>query len=180
MNLLSERLGVTRHVSALRFRLEALMQRHISSDATCLEDWLLDVANARGATFVQRIRDEGHSFHPPGEDVLPNEELVVAICQVNNQDRPQLLRAAAQLISQGKVRAEQLLRVARRERGELVLRELARQALRVDERHVVWSRLAHALGTGSQLRSPILHWTRLAVPIPDERGINAKTWRLIA
>jgi hypothetical protein len=167
-------------VSALRIRLQALMQSHVSPGATCLEDWMLDVANARGATFVQRVRDDDGSFAPPDEDVLPNEDLVVAICQVNNQDRPQLLRAAAQLISQGKVEAERLLRVARRERGELVLRELARQALRVDERHAVWSRLAHGLGPGKEPRSPIVHWTRLAVPVPDERGINAKAWRLIA
>jgi hypothetical protein len=66
-------------VSALRIRLQALMQRHVSHGATSLEDWLLDVANARGATFVRRVRDDSRPFDPPGEDVVSNENLAVAI-----------------------------------------------------------------------------------------------------
>jgi hypothetical protein len=106
--------------------------------------------------------------------------LVVAICQPHNLDRPQVLRAAAQLISRQTVNVEILLSTARRERAELVLAELARQALHVAPEHPVWRALNGALAHVFAPRDPILHWTRLAVPIPDERGCNAKAWKLVS
>ncbi|MCG2661232.1 MAG: hypothetical protein L6437_13425 [Kiritimatiellae bacterium] len=177
---LAQRLGVTVHVSPLRFRLERLMREYPSPGAQCLEDWLLDVANARGAQFVTRWPPASPDFMPPPPAALSNEDLVVAICQPHNLDRPQVLRAAAQLISSQTVNAEILLSTARRERAELVLAELARQALHVAPEHPVWRALNGALAHVLAPRDPILHWTRLAVPIPDERGCNAKAWKLVS
>jgi hypothetical protein len=164
----------------LRIRLAGLMRAYSSGGAQCLEDWLLDVANARGARFVIRWPPASADFVAPPLSLLSNEELVVAICQPHNLDRPQMLRVAAQLISMQAVNVEILLAVARRERVELVLAELARQALHVAPEHPVWRALHGALAHVFAPRDPILHWTRLAVPIPDERGCNAKAWKLVS
>jgi len=176
---LAERLGVTVHVSPLRIRLDRLRREYPSAGAKCLEDWLLDVANARGARFITRQPPADPDFLPPRPDLLSNEELVAAICQPHNLDRPHLLRAAAQLVSQSAVQANPLLAVARRERAEQVLGELARQALRVAPEHPVWRAIGCALEQAPAPTSPLLHWTRLAVPVPDARGCNAAAWRLI-
>lgn len=177
---LAQRLGVTVHVSPLRFRLTNLRREYPSSGAQCLEDWLLDVANARGARFVTRWPPASPDIVMPALPVLSNEDLVVAICQPHNLDRPQMLRAAAQLVSMQAVKADTLLAAARRERAEPVLAELARQAIYVAPEHFVWQTLYQALSKTPLLSSPLLHWTRLAVPVPDDRGCNAKYWKLVS
>ena len=177
---LAERLGISRAVSPLRFRLRDLMRRFPSPGAAVLEDWLLDVANVRGADFVLRSPPRDPAFQAPDENELPSEDLVAAICHVQNEDRPQMLRAAAQLISRRAVDVERLYLAARRERVEPILAEIARQALRVDPEHPVWKALQERLPRRPPLREPILHWTRLAVPVPDARGCNARTWRMIS
>lgn len=178
---LAKRLGMTVHESPLRRKLLGLEQVFPSADAACLEDWLLDVANARGARIVIRRHGPGFQFQPPPLAQLSNEELVVAICQLQGLDRPQLLRLAAQLISRRAVAYAPLKLAAERERVEGVLMELARQALKVDPNHDLWGRLARELNDRRRLRrGPLLHWTRLAEPIPMASGCNAQGWRLIA
>jgi len=179
-SILAQRLGVTVHVSPLRYRLSRLMREFPSPGAQCLEDWLLDIANTRGARFVTRWPPAGQECILLPLEILPNEDLVTAICQLQNRDRPQMLRAGAQLISMQAVNTDKLLAAARRERAELVLAELARQAIHVDSKHVVWRKIHDALARLPHPTSPILHWTRLAVPIPDERGCNAKSWKLVS
>ena len=176
---LAQRLGVTCHVSALRFRVQQLFRDYPSAGAACLEDWLLDVANARGARFVTRYPPASAAFVPPPLTALSNEELVVAICQPHNLDRPQMLRAAAQLISMQAVDAQKLAHWDGSERAALVLGELARQAVLVEADHPVWHALATAL-PATPLRSPLLHWTRLSVPVPAANGCNAAGWKLVA
>src|ERR1035437_3938011 len=127
---LGSRLGLTVHVSALRIRLETLRQRYASATAACLEDWLLDVANRRGARIVVREPPAPDSFTPPPPEEFAQEELVVAICQLQGQDRPQLLRLAAQLISRGELDFTALARAARRERVGPVLNAMAKEALK--------------------------------------------------
>ena len=177
---LAQRLGVTVHVSPLRVRLAKIMREFPSAGAQCLEDWLLDVANARGAWFVTRWPSASPDFTPPVLTTLNNEELVAAICQPNNLDRPQMLRAAAQLVSMQAVNGDVLLATSHRERADLVLAELARQAVHVAPDHLVWRKICHSLSGLPTPRSPIMHWTRLAVPIPDKRGCNAISWKLVA
>ena len=176
---LASRLGLIVAISPLRYWLQTLMSRH-PSGAALLEDWLLDVANARGANFIVRVPPRDPAFVSPDRTELSNEDLVCAICHLQNADRPQMLRAAAQLVSKGAVDPDRLAFSAKRERVEVVLAELARLALRVDASHVVWRAVQGRLGTAPPPRSPLLHWTRMAVPVPDERGCNARTWKLIA
>lgn len=177
--LLARRLGITIHVSSLRFKLVSLRKQYPSRDTACLEDWLIDLANARGARVISRDVSGDGSFAPPPEESLSNSELVVAICQPQCLDRPQMLRLAAQLISRRAVKFEELKLVARRERSERILAEMARQALKVDPAHEIWREIFEVFGREARLREPIIHWTRLAQPIMNAGRCNASGWRLV-
>ena len=177
---LARRLGLTTHVSPLRYKAEQLRLAFTSAGAAVLEDWLVDVANARGARIVTRPQGIPQAFVPPPVEVFSNEELVVCLCQAQCLDRPQMLRLPAQLISAGAVDARKLVRVARRERAERLLAELARLALRVDPRHPTWTQICDLLGHPPRLRQPLLHWTRLADPVPHRGLCDGRSWRLVA
>jgi hypothetical protein len=176
---LAQRLGTTVHVSPLRFRLERLRAAWPSATAACLEDWLVDVANARGVRVVERPGAPADFTAPPA-DTLSAEDLVVAICQLQCLDRPQMVRLAAQLISRAAVDVPRLALVARRERVERVLAALADAALRVAPTHPTWRALAALFRDAAPLRDVILHWTRLAEPIMIPGRPNAAGWRLVA
>jgi len=177
---LADRLGVTVHVSPLRIRLGHLMKQYPSSGARNLEDWLLDVANRRGARIVVRANaPEPSAFMAPPSNELSQEDLVVAICQPNGLDRPQLLRLAGQMISGGRIDIQRLIATAIRERAEPVLKELARQALKVDPHHPAWTALAAAFARTRPTRDAVLHWTRLAEAVPVGGRCNAASWRLV-
>jgi hypothetical protein len=161
-------------------KLKRIEHLYPSNGTECLEDWLVDVANSRGARIVFRPAASGTGFAPPPVELLSNEELVVAICQFECLDRPQMLRLAAQLISREAVETHPLILVARRERAGRLLAELARQALRIDPFHEVWRAILRAFRDERPLREPVLHWTRLAEPIPVDGRCNAKNWKLVA
>lgn len=177
--ILAQRLGISRHISPLRFKLKRLAGKNDSPKAVCLEDWLVNIANARGACVVMPFA-AACDFIPPTEEDLLNEELVAAICQPENLDRPQMLRLAAQLITGHAVNVKKLCLIARRERVERVLAELARQALRVEPAHTEWNAILTMFGSELPFREPLLHWTRLAEPVMGPRGYNAVGWRLVA
>ncbi|MEI7437972.1 MAG: hypothetical protein WCL16_14295 [bacterium] len=177
---LGARLGLTVHVSAFRIRLEALRKRYPSTTAAALEDWLLDVANRRGARIVVREPPAPENFTPPLYQELTQEELVVAICQLQGQDRPQLLRLAAQFISRGELDFAALALVARRERVGSVLAAMAKEALKVSPGHPCWSFLAKFFATASLPHDVVMHWTRLAEPVMAHGRVNAAGWRLVA
>ncbi len=168
------------HVSPLRFKLKRLAAQFPVQDANCLEDWLIDMANARGARIVQRaIQDKGTTILP-AESLLTNEELIVGICQLQCLDRPQMLRLAAQLISRGVVQLSRLTYLAVQERTGSVLAELARQSLKVDSSHSGWRFLADAFQHEPPLKEPLLHWTRLAEPVMKDGRCNAEGWKLVS
>ncbi len=146
-------------------------------NAHVLEDWLVDLANARGARIVTRSAD---SILCPDESGLSNEELVVGILLPQNLDRPQMLRLAAQLISREAVQFRELRLLARQERIERILAALARQALRVAPDHVLWRKIDAAFGHQKPLRSSLLHYTRMAEPVPVGGRVNAERWSLVA
>lgn len=179
-DILAKRLGKTVHASPLRFKLLHLRKRYPSATTECIEDWLVDVANARGARIVQRPIAPDRDFAPPPPDVLSNEELVVAICQFQCLDRPQMLRLAAQLISRNAAQPSILRLVSERERVEPVLAELARLALRIDPQHVTWRQVMDNCASEPPLREPLLHWTRLAQPVMKDGKCNAERWELVA
>jgi hypothetical protein len=156
------------------------MREFPAPGALCIEDWMAELANARGLRVVVRPGSQGFAGPVPGRDVVADEELVVALCQLQGLDRPQLLRLAAQCVSAGRVDVAGLIRLAVRERAELVLAELARQALKVDPAHPVWSRLLESFRDEPPPREPLLHWTRLARARPVAGRYNAESWELVA
>lgn len=172
-------MGMTVHVSCLDRKLNRLSREYPSPTAEKVEDWLVDVANARGANIVRRDTPPGTSFAPPPKVIFSDEELIVSICMLQRLDRPQSLRLAAQMISRGKITLNLLSRLAAMERTGVVLGEMARQALKVDPKHSIWRKLHEKFSTERELRSPVIHWQRLAWPIMSEKGYNAKSWRLV-
>ncbi len=176
---LADRLGFTVHQSVLERRLRRLMRAYPSRQSQSPENWLMDVAHARGARVVCRMEGASEGFSAPPPDVFANEDLVVAICELQRVDQPQLLRLAAQLVSRGAVNVKRLLLVARRERADVVLGELAREALKVEPGHAVWRRIAAAFCARRPLRSPVVHWQRLAWPVMGRHRVNAQRWELV-
>lgn len=177
---LADRLGMTVHISPLRYRLERLRLEFPSATAKHLEDWLVDVANARGARVVMRPVSPPDGFRPPPESRLRNEDLVVGICQLQCLDRPQMLRLAGQLISRRAVEPARLCLLATRERVGSVLAALAREALRVEPGHELWRALLHEFQNEPVPRDVLLHWTRLAEPVMRSGAPNAQAWKLAA
>lgn len=178
--ILARRLGKTVHVSPLRFKLKELSAQFPVKNAKCLEDWLIELANVRGARIVIRDIDSDTEYLLPDEHLVSNEELVTGICQLQCLDRPQILRLAAQLISRGDVQFRRLKRLAEQERTTPILAELARQALRVDPTHLLWRKIHEAFQHEKPLREPLLHWTRLAEPVMKHGRCNAERWNLVS
>jgi len=177
---LGERLGVTVHISPLRYRLESLARAFPLGKNEVLEDWLVRVANARGARIVTAATPSPHGRNIPSVRELPDEELAVALVQLQCLDRPQMLRLAAQIVSRGNIDLPRLILAARRERVERIFAELARQALRVSPSHPLWESLQAAFGNAPSLREPLLHWTRIAQPVMKSGRCNAERWELVA
>lgn len=150
-----------------------------STTAKHLDAWLLDVANARGATIVKREDFKIEGFTSPPENLLSNEELITAICMLQRRDYPQSLRAAAQIISSGRINVAKLIHYIRQERAGLVLGELAKQALIVEPEHVTWKAIDNAFHHKFKFNSPIIHWQRLAWPVMKDNRLNIDKWELV-
>ena len=177
---LARRLGTTTHISPLRMKLERLSRRFPSAGAVCTEDWLVDVANDRGARIVFREDRPANTTSGTSESDLSTEELVVGICQLQCLDRPQMLRLAAQLISRDSLNLKRLCLIAERERAGIILAELARQALHVTPHHKAWRTIKDRFSSARPPRDSILHWTRLAEPVMKNGRCNAQSWSLVA
>jgi hypothetical protein len=105
---LADRLGVNRHVSPLRFKLERLAREYPLPTAAGTEAWLMSVAYARGFRIVDLAGGDRLAVAPP-EDRLSNEELAIAMCQTLCIDEPQMLRLPAQMISRKAVNTQNLV-----------------------------------------------------------------------
>jgi len=152
-------------------KLRRLMARDSGLDVSCIEDWLLDVANFRGVRSVSRPCEQLCStWSAPGKDEFSNAELVIAICQPHNLDRPQWLRAAAELISRQDVELKDLVFLAKRERCTRVLAELSRQALIAEPDHPLWKDLSEEFQDARPLSDSLVHWTRLTSKRADGRS----------
>jgi hypothetical protein len=168
---LAMRLGQSVHVSPLRVKLRRLMARDPGLNASCLEDWLLDLANLRGVRSVSRSHEHRNSTWPaPDLNELSNAELVIAISQPQNLDRPQWFRAAAELISRQDLDPKALIFLAKRERCTRILAELSRQALIAEADHPLWRLLSEEFQDAKPLSDSLIHWTRLTSKRADGRS----------
>lgn len=175
---LAKRLGRTCHVSPLRMKLDRLWRQNRGSTEV-LEDWLVDVANSRGARIVTRKSPANLVRHPDPSE-LTNEGLVVGLLLSQNRDRPQMLRLAAQLISRQAVNFGELAWLATCERTGFALAELARQACKVEPSHPLWRRIREKFAAEKPPKSPLIHFTRLAQPVMKNGRVNADKWVLVS
>ena len=75
---------------------------------------------------------------------------------------------------------EELRITTLRERASVILAELAHQALRVESDNRIWGKIAEAFPRKQPPRDSLLHWTRLAEPIPVRGVCDGKRWKLVA
>lgn len=177
---LADRMGVSVHQSPLRFKIRRFLAQSHGGEMLAPEDWLAELANRRGASVVFRQQEVPAGKSWPDPDNFSDEELVVALCQVNCVDQPQLLRLPAQLISRGRLDLDILLRLARMERAARTLKGLATQALKVEPNHEAWRRIAEAFSDEKPFIEPLIHWTRLAEPLFAAGRANPIGWKLVA
>jgi hypothetical protein len=159
-------------------KLNRLWRRNHGS-AEVVEDWLVDVANSRGARIVTRSPPVNFA-NGPALSELTNEWLVVGLLLPQNRDRPQMLRLAAQLISRQAVDFRELAWLATRERVGFALAELARQACKVEPSHPLWRRIREKFASEKPPKSPLVHFTRLAQPVMKNGRVNAEKWVLVS
>jgi hypothetical protein len=172
------RLGITANASVLRRRILRLMKEFPADEDAGVEAWLMELANLRGARSVQRRLDRMPAWIPPSVTALSDEELTAALLLPETADHPQLIRLAAQFISRGALELPGLIQLARRERLERILAELARGALQAEPEHAAWRTLFNAFHGERPFRVPVIHWTRLAEPVMLPGEPNAHGWRL--
>lgn len=177
--MLAHRLGLTVHCSPLEFKLKRLA-REYAVPLENLHEWLVDLANHRGARVVERRIGMELEWPDLPSAELTDEELVVLICQPQRPDHPQILRLAAQLVSRGRLDLQRLVLTAQRERADRILGELACQALRVESSHDAWIYLARAFQDAAKPCDALLHWSRLAEPVPTDGVCDGRSWRLVA
>ena len=180
MTTIADRMGIPIHQSPLRFKIQRLMRNYKAAEELTLEDWLVDLANHRGATVVFRQNAAMIEGLFPNREELSDEEMVVALCQLNCADRPQLLRLPAQLISRNNLDVPALLRHATMERASRILKEIAEQALKVEPQHPAWRFIGQALQNEKRFAEPLIHWTRLAEPQFASRSTKPIGWKLVA
>ena len=169
---------MTAPLTPLKMKVLSLKDESSAWRSQGVEGWLLALANARGYRVVVPSIDLP-PIADPGMHRLTNEELVCAILSPSLLDRPQMLRLAAQAVSRGDVDVDALLRLTKLERAGRVLRAMAESALRIEPDHPGWKQLHETLRDEPPLRDVLIHWTRLAEPIPS-RGLVAKGWKLVA
>jgi len=178
VNTLGKRLGISTPESPLKWKLRRLQHKHPSTGAESLEEWLVDVANSRGAKVVRR-RELPTSFAVPEEE-LSNEEIAVGLLLPCLADEPQMLRLSAQFISRGNLDMKTVLPVAIREGAIRVLINLAEQASRVAPENKSWRSISSLARSHRPLKENVIHWTRLAEPVMPHHGVHTGEWRLVA
>ena len=119
MQFMAHALGSTPHRSALLRRLGGLGFR--------APEQLLDLAVSRGCSHYRRMANV-MPVNDPGESMISNEQLAVALCSAAQVYDPQLIRCAVQLLSAPDVRLPALVHLARQERCLPLLKAVARAA----------------------------------------------------
>lgn len=172
MTSLAATLGESRHASVSLRRLRRLGLRDLRD--------LVAIAVQRGCFHYQSAAS-GSQARDPGREVVPDEELAVALLVGEHPFDPIALRCAAQLISGEGIDPKRLAFLARRERCERVLAHIARAGLEHDENdRGFWNALLSALRSKAPVSPGVLpHWTRFAEVTGMQPGGRAEvksTW----
>ncbi|MGP1609301.1 MAG: hypothetical protein ACTS5G_01245, partial [Burkholderiales bacterium] len=137
---LAEHLGGTPHLSALLHKARRL--------GLPTPDALLKLAVRRGCTHYAPADYAPSQVSDPGPEVLSNMELAIALCSAAQKYDPKWVRCAAQLLGSEDIDAASLVRAARMERCEAVIRHIASAAVEADgERETFWRNVLTQLPT---------------------------------
>lgn len=154
---LAEHLGSTPHLSPLLHKARRL-------GLSAPED-LLWLAVHRGCTHYTPPDYDADRVCEPGRARLSDLELAIALCSAAQQYDPVLVRCAAQLLGVKSISAAALVRLARMERCEAVIRHIALAAEQVDAgREAFWREVLQQLPGRAALRPGVLpHSSRFMV-----------------
>jgi hypothetical protein len=173
--LLSTRLGTTAHLSPLIHKANRLGLR-------APED-LEHLALARGLRYFGRVPQANNescteSVAPaPNPEQFSNEELAIALMSPTLPYSLNRLRMAAAMLGAHGISAGKILRLARLERCETIVRYIAECASHVEPAHPLWQTLLHGIPASPSLAPDILpHPSRfVAMSGLDRTGRNPRT-----
>jgi hypothetical protein len=157
---LAHKLNSVPHVSCLR----QIAKLHGLST----EKDLIDESVARGCFhFLQ-------SDQPPArkveEDAFSNEQLAIAMLTIANPYDLWLLRAGAMMLSHSRNDFRQIVRYARHERSEAVVRCIAEAGLRYEPDNEFWTQLLRELPPTAAIKEGVLPHHSRYVSIPGKIG----------
>ncbi len=172
---LANRLGTTAHLSALLQKTKRLGVR-------TPED-LEHIALTRGLRYFGRIDLSSDQDGPKSEmpaldpELFSNEELAIALMSPSLPYSLNRLRMAAAMLGADGISAEKILRLARMERCETIVRHIAEAAVRVEPDDPLWQTLLNNLPAPPPLRPDLLpHPSRfVAMSGLDRSGRNLRT-----
>ena len=141
------------------------------------------MAIARGLRYFGRVpqttndpRNES-AVSTPRPEHFSNEELAIALMSPTLPYSLNRLRMAAAMLGANGISAEKILRLARLERCEIIVRHIAECASHVEPAHPLWQTLLHCLPAPPPLAPDILpHPSRfVAMSGLDRTGRNPHT-----
>jgi len=171
---LAEHLGSTPHLSPLLHKLRRL--------GLSAPDGLLRLAVRRGCTHYAPPDYDTVPTHEPGRERLSDLELAIALCSAAQQYNPVLVRCAAQLLGADGISAAALVRLARMERCESVIRHIAQAGAKADVgRELFWHEVLSQLPARDTPRAGVLpHSSRFMVQAgltgPKRAGAARQIW----
>lgn len=177
---LAKRLGCTVHISPLEMKLRRMRLKYSNSSGDTLDEWLVDICNARGYYAIFRPGVKVAEYDYPGESELMDEELAASLLLLSRVDEPRILRLASQIISRAEIYPATFSRLVEIERLQRQVKMLARQALKVSPHHSTWASIYKRFQDASDFSDSLIHWTRLAEPQMEPGKVGAKTWNLIS
>lgn len=177
---LAKRLGCTVHISPLEMKLRRMRLKYSNSSGDTLDEWLVDICNARGYYAIFRPGVKVEEFDYPCDSELPDEELVASLLLLSRIDEPRILRLASQIISRAQIYSSVFFHLVEMERLQRQVKMLARQALKVSPGHSIWGAIYERFQDVPDFSDSLIHWTRLAEPQMEPGKVGAKTWSLIS
>lgn len=168
---LAKRLGTTAHLSPLIQKAKRLGV-HTADD-------LERIAIARGLRYFGQIDPASVAANPlsiPDLEHFSNEELATALMSPSLPYSLNRIRMGAAMLAADGVSAEEVLRLARLERTEAIVRHIAESADRVEPDHPLWKTLLQRLPSKQPLAPDILpHPSRfVALSGLDRTGRNLR------
>jgi len=168
MPTLFRRLGTTSHVSPLRRRLQAAGLEDVAS--------LMRLAVRRGCRYYEDT--VSGDVTDPGKHRVSNEELAIGLLHGSLEWSPAAIRMGAALLGARGNDPRKLVRLARMERAEAVVRNLAEVGRSVEPTNGFWSCLLEELPDRSRIPSGVLpHSTRFVAMTGitrEGRGIRSQ------